>query len=207
MSDERFFEPYLLDKLSERGERSSGYNRLLDDEHNLVPSTYGFSNPSGMTLAEFEAAVRRELKNLLNTKTRWPHDPLEGSKSIGWTISAVLGTPPAITLGSFPHASRSVIVCGLPDTTGMLDFTRDPSRLAELIRDAIATFEPRIDRASLRVMVIDDSGKKKAPQNNTTAAPGWHRFQIESRIDAKPVVEERVFWVEKNPTDGETLVR
>jgi type VI secretion system protein ImpF len=105
-------------------------DRLLDDEPKVKsegPMTRSAS------LAMLKIAVRRDLENLLNTRS----------------------TPDSIPEGSV-EILRSVYCYGLPDITSMpSNFLYEQGKLLQSIESAVRTFEPRLDgvRVSLAPVV------------------------------------------------------
>jgi type VI secretion system protein ImpF len=95
-------------------------DRLLDDEPKAkseAPMTRSAS------LAKLKIAVRRDLENLLNTRS----------------------TPDSIPEGSV-EVLKSVYCYGLPDITSMpANFLYDQGKLLKAIEAAVRTFEPRLD--------------------------------------------------------------
>lgn len=109
-------------------------DRLLDDEPKVkseAPMTRSAS------LAKLKVAVRRDLENLLNTRT----------------------TPDSIPDGSV-EVFRSVYCYGLPDITSMpANYLYDQNKLLQSIESAVRTFEPRLEGA--RVSLVPVSGQSR----------------------------------------------
>ena len=109
-------------------------DRLLDDEPKVkseAPMTRSAS------LAKLKVAVRRDLENLLNTRT----------------------TPDSIPEGSV-EVFRSVYCYGLPDITSMpANYLYDQNKLLQGIEAAVRTFEPRLEGA--RVSLVPVSGQSR----------------------------------------------
>jgi type VI secretion system protein ImpF len=84
-------------------------------------------------------------------------------------------------LSDHPEVARSVLNYGLPDLTGMTTSGIDSSELEREVRQAIADFEPRMMRNSVRVRVVLDPDH----MNRNTL-----RFEIEADLWAKPLPEQ-----------------
>ena len=128
-------------------------DRLTDDEpHQRQESR----EKRVLSLRQLREAVLRDLSWLLNTVNFSPvHDPEE-----------------------FPVAARSVLNYGLPPMAGSTASSTDIRALEKQLKQAIAEFEPRILRHTLKVKAIlaDD-------QMNHNAL----NFDIEGELWAQPV--------------------
>jgi type VI secretion system protein ImpF len=109
-------------------------DRLVDEEPKIkteAPMTRSAS------LARLKTAVRRELENLLNTRS----------------------TPDSIPEGSV-EILRSVYNYGLPDITSMpANFLYEQTRLLQSIETAVKTFEGRLD--AVKVSLVPVAGQSR----------------------------------------------
>jgi len=114
--------------------RLSVLDRLLDEEPRVkseAPLTRSAS------LARLKAAVRRDLENLLNTRS----------------------TPDILPQGSV-EILRSVYAYGLPDITSMpANFLYEKDKLLQAIESAVATFEARLQ--GVRVSLVPVAGMSR----------------------------------------------
>jgi type VI secretion system protein ImpF len=100
------------------------FERLTD----LEPATGAEKQPQRMlTPAAFRQSIARELDRLLNTRAPVAAQELEARE-------------------------RSTVDYGIPDLSlfGQHDFDSE-TRLAEMVRDAVAVFEPRLLRPKVRI--------------------------------------------------------
>lgn len=96
-----------------------------------------------------------------------------------------------------PEVARSVLNFGLPDMCGLTNSSVDTGELAQLVRQAIWDFEPRILRSSLRVRAISaDDG----------ATHNCLRFEIEGELWAQPIPLELLFKTELDLETGNVIV-
>ena len=127
-------------------------DRLLDDEPDVLhaPLAYRFQN-----VRQIKTAVTRDLEALLNTRQEALHD-----------------LPP-----EFIEVRRSLLTYGLPDfTTFTLLSQTDRNRMRRALEQAIATFEPRLDR--VRVIL-------EPPRPHEQVL----RFRIEALLRVEPAPE------------------
>ena len=69
-------------------------------------------------------------------------------RDLGWLLnSGQIGA--LVDLDPYPEAQRSVLNYGIPEMTGLVASTVDPSHVAEGIRLAIQRFEPRIQQVTV----------------------------------------------------------
>jgi type VI secretion system protein ImpF len=139
-------------------------DRLLDDEpKSKVESTL----THGQSVAKLKVNLRRDLENLLNT--RCPPEPLPKSSR---------------------ETHHSVYNYGVPDITDLrANFLYDQERLLTVIREAIQTFEPRLDGVSVSVF-------------STTGTARVLRFVIEGMLRVDPAPERVVFDAALELTSG-----
>ncbi|MBI4523610.1 MAG: type VI secretion system baseplate subunit TssE [Deltaproteobacteria bacterium] len=126
-------------------------DRLLDDEPGLSkePADRRFQN-----LRELESAVARDVEALLNTR----QESLE-------------------ELPEFTEISRSLINYGLPDFTSFSLLNQDDrSRIRRAVEQAIAAFEPRLERVRVSL---------ETPRENDRGL----RFRIEALLKVDPAPE------------------
>lgn len=79
---------------------------------------------------------------------------------------------------AFPNVARSVVNYGMPPFAGRFSAAENFSRLEEIVRDAVRTFEPRILPETLRV--------KLAPREDGHAGSAMS-IDIEGELWAQPV--------------------
>jgi type VI secretion system protein ImpF len=138
------------------GLHPSVLDRLLDNEPEAErePPANGFQN-----LRQLKHAVRRDLEALLNTR------------------QDIFAELPA----EFTEVRRSLLTYGLPDFTACtLLSASDRTRIRRALEQAIAVFEPRLDR----VRVVLESPR----QHERTL-----RFRIEALLRAEPSPEHVTF--------------
>ncbi len=103
-------------------------DRLIDEE---PKNSREASLSRAQSLRRLKASLRRDLEWLLNTRRN-----------------------PDIEEGAHKEVERSVYAYGLPDITAFgLASTRDRNRLRRSIETTLATFEPRISGARVRMEV------------------------------------------------------
>ena len=123
-----------------------------------------------VSLRQYVDAVRRDLRWLLNSSC---HSNDE-------------------SIYNYPEVASSVLNYGIPDLCGMTATGIDTDQLYEALRQAILTFEPRIQREGLSVQVIANVDEMSAN------AIG---FEIESEVWAQPAPE---FFYVKTEVDLES---
>lgn len=62
----------------------------------------------------------------------------------------------------FPLVARSTVNYGMPDLTGRSASNLSPSRLEQMVQEAVAAFEPRITRKTLNVKAVTFAARDKA---------------------------------------------
>ena len=144
--------------------------RLIDRE----PTVSSERTPSrAQSVRQLKASLSRDLEWLLNTR-RTP-DP---------------------AAAEFRELEHSLYNFGLPDVTAMnFQSSRDRARLARVLEQAVAIFEPRISR--IKVVSLE-------------AAPGSQhilRFQIEGLLQMEPAPEFIAFDTVLQLSSGEYQVK
>jgi len=81
-----------------------------------------------------------------------------------------------------PEVANSVLNYGMPNLLGMADLAMQPQIVEYHIREAIARFEPRINRKSLRVRVIRVDVPGDSAMRNL-------EIEIQAELWAKPYSE------------------
>jgi type VI secretion system protein ImpF len=145
-------------------------DRLLDDEPGALrePIPNRFQN-----LRELKKAVTRDLENLLNTR----QEMLEELAS------------------EFTEVGRSLIIYGLPDFTSFSLLSKhDRNRMRRALEQAIATFEPRLDRVRVSL---------EPPREYERAL----RFRIEALLRVDPAPELVTFDAELQLTTQKYTVQ
>jgi type VI secretion system protein ImpF len=145
-------------------------DRLIDRE----PTTSVEAAPSrAQSVRQLKASLRRDLEWLLNSRR----------------------TPDAVD-GEYQELERSLYNFGLPDVTSLSwDSARDRGRLARMIEQALATFEPRL--TGIRVVAVEAA----------TGARHIMRFQIEGMLEMDPSPEHISFDTLLQLSSGEYQVK
>jgi type VI secretion system protein ImpF len=145
-------------------------DRLIDHS----PQTASEPPPSrAQSVRQLKSALRRDLEWLLNTRR----------------------TPLAVG-SEYEELEQSLYNYGLPDVTSMSwDSSRDRTRLARMIEQVLATFEPRIAR--LKVIPIESVG----------SARHVLRFQIEGLLEMDPAPEHISFDTVLQLSSGEYQIK
>lgn len=128
-------------------------DRLRDDEPHLTQES---REKRVITAARLREYVVRDLGWLFNCTRHWSSEELAG----------------------LPYVEASVLDYGIPDLTGSAIAGMDIEVLGQRIRAAIATFEPRLDPATLHVEVLADATR----MDRLTLS-----FRIESTMWAQPL--------------------
>jgi len=144
--------------------------RLIDRD----PATSSDASVTrAQSVRQLKASLRRDLEWLLNSRR----------------------TPDAVG-GEFQELEQSLYNFGLPDVTSLSwDSVRDRARLARMIEQTLATFEPRLIK--IQVVAVE-------------ATPGAHhvmRFQIEGMLDMDPTPEHISFDTVLQLSSGEYQVK
>jgi type VI secretion system protein ImpF len=128
----------------------------------LAPAGKGGS-PAGVGFRELRAAVARDLEWLLNTKS-------------------VLSPYPAIE--RLEQARDSVFTYGIPDfSTASWRSPNDARRICAEIEGAVKTFEPRLIRETVRVVVLPNQGADEFRL----------KFRIEGTLHVEPITQPVYF--------------
>ena len=99
-----------------------------------------------------------------------------------------------VNLDNYPEVADSTLNYGIPDLAGRTASSIDRAMLTRTIREAIATFEPRLVRASLKVDLVVMNGRH---DGNAV------RIDIEADMWADPL-PLRIRWrADLNLEDGE----
>jgi type VI secretion system lysozyme-like protein len=144
---------------------------------------------AGYDVQDFTDAVRRDVENLLNARRP--------------TMEELLGEPARTARANGrrdPFQGReevksSVLAYGLPELSSFSRSDQDQRRLAELIREAIEHFEPRLDPSELTVEPV----KKADPE-------GKLHFLIKGTLLAGPTRESIQFVTLVEPGSGNVQV-
>jgi len=129
-------------------------------------------NRAVMSVSEYEASVLRDLQYLLNEKACSPSTPLIIEEAGPWGRYRRSN----VYLADFADAMNSVLRCGLPDLSGIIESDQRAAEVAGLIAEAIKQFEPRLNPDSLRVQAL-------APGPNEASR---FRFRITATLWAFP---------------------
>ena len=139
-----------------------------------TPQFYTLSSLERFNESALRATVRRELTWLLNTTN--------------------LGA--AQDLSSYPEVQTSVLNYGLPDLTGRVSTQAAITDRGEQIRQAIITFEPRMDAEKVEV-------EPRSTVERDNAVAFMIRGDVTSAVKAMPVQ----FVADVELETGEALVR
>jgi type VI secretion system protein ImpF len=137
-----------------------------------------------LTRQQLRAAVLRDLSWLFNTTRPEPE-------------AASLRTREAELWRPHEQARRSVLNFGMPAFAGITKSRLDKPAMEAAIRQAIATFEPRIDAASLQVSIEVD------PQHHHNTL----QLTIRGRMWAQPMPLELLLAADLELETGDTLLR
>jgi type VI secretion system protein ImpF len=152
---------------NETQSRPSLLDRLLEDESPESPAT-----TLSKTSNKLIDAIRRDLEALLNTRQA--------------NIAAIPS--------ELEEASRSLLVYGLPDLSAFnFRSEHDQTRLAQLLKNAIATFEPRLQQVRVTPQPLDE------------LKPAL-RFAIEGVLKIFPEGEHIIFETAIEPETGKCRI-
>jgi type VI secretion system protein ImpF len=100
-------------------------------------------------------------------------------RDLGWLLNT---SNLAVTqdLSRYPHVERSVVNYGMPSLAGRMVTSVDPKIIAQRIRDAITTFEPRLQRVQV------SPEKFEHPDEMTLS------FRIEAELWGQPLPQHLV---------------
>lgn len=98
-------------------------------------------------------------------------------RDLGWLLNAN-NLEAAEDLEDFAEVRASVLNFGIPDFSGLVATGMSAAALERAVHTAITTFEPRLDRTTLRVSVVTESSGE---QRNALA------FRIEAQLWAEPL--------------------
>lgn len=99
------------------------------------------------------------------------------TRDLAWLLNSVQ-MEATENLDLFPEVQTSVLNFGIPDLTGVAVSRINVDTLRQSLRDAILRFEPRLNEASLRV-VVETSAARMDRASLT--------FRIESEMWAQPI--------------------
>jgi type VI secretion system protein ImpF len=144
--------------------------RLIDRD----PQSASEAPPArAQSVRQLRASVRRDLEWLLNTRR----------------------TPEAAG-DELPEVAKSLHNYGLPDLNALnWESSRDRTRLARAVRDALHVFEPRL--RNVEVVPLDPS----------SGSPHVMRFQIEALLEMDPTPEHISFDTTLQLSSGEYQVK
>ncbi|MDX2114718.1 MAG: type VI secretion system baseplate subunit TssE [Planctomycetota bacterium] len=158
-------------------------DRLVSDDPRGVDSPEDRSWSS----TRLAAALLRDLELLLNTSR-----PRERER-----------------MASFPHAAGSIVNYGLPALAGTFAVTRNPDYLAEVIREAIERFEPRIIPESLVVRAIARESEDSGDDSGGSASSGPESLMFEVECEFCPLPTPHAMFVRAvfDPDSGAIQLR
>jgi type VI secretion system protein ImpF len=147
-------------------------DRLTDDEPDRQQES---RDRRVVTLRQLRQCVLRDLSWLLNSTN----------------IAAV------VDLSRHPLVAESVINYGLPDLTGLTVAGLDVRELERAVRDAVAAFEPRILKHTLRVRAVSPA---------RLGHPNALAFEISGQLWAEPAPEPLYLMTEVDLETGNVAV-
>ncbi len=100
-------------------------------------------------------------------------------RDLEWLLNTV-NLESVVSLEACPEVRDTVLNYGMPGLSGNTINTADRNAIRKLIKDAIATFEPRILKNTLRVSLIEDA---------ELLNPHAIAFQIEGTMWGRPMPE------------------
>src|SRR4051812_11880031 len=133
-------------------------DRLRDDE---PKQTQESRDRRVMSMRQLREAVLRDLSWLLNAGSH----PLDDE------------------LYEYPLVAKSTVNYGMPDLTGRTASNVTPSRLEQMVHDAVASFEPRILRKTLGVKSVAMTHGRRGVTGNTVG------FEISGELCPLPMPE------------------
>ncbi|WED22947.1 type VI secretion system baseplate subunit TssE [Vibrio sp. JC009] len=98
-------------------------------------------------------------------------------RDLSWLLNTV-NLASVQDLSAYPHVADSVLNFGMPDLAGHTASTVDVHAMQRLLRDSILTYEPRLNRRTLKVKLKLD---KREMSHNTLS------FDIEGELWAQPL--------------------
>lgn len=144
--------------------------RLIDRDPALAADP---APTRAQSVRQLKASLRRDLEWLLNTR-RTPTPAGE----------------------EFAETEKSLYNFGLPDVTSLSwDSSRDRARLARMLEQTLAVFEPRI------------TGLKVVPLESASGAQHALRFQIQGLLDMDPAPEHISFDTVLQLSSGEYQIK
>ncbi len=103
-------------------------------------------------------------------------------RDLSWLLNAGCH-PLSDEIYDFPLVAHSTINYGMPDMTGRTASNVNPTRLEQMVLDAVASFEPRIVRKTLGVRAVSISGSRRERTGNTVG------FEITGDLCPLPMPE------------------
>jgi type VI secretion system protein ImpF len=117
-------------------------------------------------------------------------------RDLRWLLNARC-PPPDVELGDYTEAAESVLNFGLPDFCGISTSSANVEELRRAIEITLRRFEPRIDRRSLQVRVVEEQ---------SAVAPGTVAFEIRGQLWARPIPEPLYIRTRLDLETGQTEV-
>lgn len=110
-----------------------------------------------------------------------------------WLLNTTRYDAATHDLADYPDVAKSVVNFGIPDLAGVTASSIKPEELGRAVREAVATFEPRLGRASLQVraIVTDD----RMAHNSLV-------FEIEGEVWADPMPQRLLLRTELDLETG-----
>jgi type VI secretion system protein ImpF len=133
-------------------------DRLRDDEPKVGVES---RDRRVMSIRQLREAVLRDLSWLLNAGCHAPQDEIY----------------------EYPLVAHSTVNYGMPDLTGRTASNITPSRLEQMVLDAVATFEPRIMRKTLAIKAVHLAAGRRGAAGNTVG------FEISGELCPLPMPE------------------
>ena len=123
-------------------------------------------------------AVRRDIEALFNIE-RLESGALLTDREAMWF------TPMSERLADFPEVRKSVLNYGMPSFAGKTESDFEKESLAKVIRDALAVFEPRLKKDTIKVTVTFKvkEGMRIAIDGTLMLSPVAERLRLSTTID------------------------
>jgi type VI secretion system protein ImpF len=103
-------------------------------------------------------------------------------RDLSWLLNA--GCHPLDDeLYQFPLVAKSTVNYGMPDLTGRTASNVTPTRLEQMVQEAVAAFEPRIMRKTLGVKAVSIAAGRRGLAGNTVG------FEISGELCPLPMPE------------------
>lgn len=131
-------------------------------------------------------------------------------RDLDWLLNTV-HCEATVNFEAYPHVANSVVNYGIPGLSGLTIDSGNKSEIAQKIKQAILTYEPRINSRTLRVTVTFD---KDLLDQRARSHQGGHKavarnsmfFEIEGELWGQPMPSELYLKTEVDLTTGEVCI-